>query len=502
VKRLSRGDLWPVTEVNPMRERLGRRRFVTGLVAGGGLTVAAACRPRRGSDVWFDGSARAESVAAENARTGSRSWRSGEVDSFLSAAGTPVAGNELGVFASAQSVIAGEELRLHAAGATSAVDAQIYRMGWYGGTGGRLVWEHLDLRLAPASATVVGVAGDRVAPWPAIAAVTIPPTWRSGFYLVVIAPRGRRDPIRYAPFVVRDDSDGAAVVVQIPFATYQAYNGWGGASLYDFNSPAGRAPAVSFDRPYEGLGGAGFYFYGDYHLVQWLEREGYDVSYTASADTHRSATLPADRRLWLSCFHDEYWTAPMRDHLETWVASGVNVAFLSANNVYWRTRQTLDARTLTCYKEDAAGPRRDPDRMEVTATWRSSLVGRPEHELLGAHYGSYRFPYGVGDAWRVADDSHWLYEGTGLRRGDAIPRLVGYEWDHAPDPTRTGLTLVSDTPMPDGTRHQATVLETPRRGTVVNWSTTYVPRLLTGEGSFPADDRVRRMVANLIHRLS
>ena len=103
---------------------------------------------------------------------------------------------------------------------------------------------------------------------------------------------------------------------------------------------------------------------------------GYDVSYIAGVDTDRRGALLTNHKTFLSVGHDEYWSGPQRANVEAARDAGVNLQFLSGNEVYWRTRYEPSAdashtayRTLVSYKETWANAKIDPST-EWTGTWR------------------------------------------------------------------------------------------------------------------------------------
>lgn len=346
-----------------------------------------------------------------------------------------------------------------------------------------------------ASATV-STAADLSTAW----APTVRGEWPSGLYMVVATQASGA--VRFAPVVVRSPvTERAAVMVQVPLTTYHAYNGWGGASLYRYNSPDGSATELALTRPFDVFDGAGFAFYGDVQLAAWLHREGIAASWTTSLDLHARADALDGARVLVTSFHDEYWSTPMRDRLELFVAGGGNAVWLAANSVYWRVR--IDGDRMVCRKAVTA---LDDPHPEPTCTWRNPLAGKSEHLLMGSRYLDYEHPYGTGFPYVVANARHWAYDGTGLADGDVIEGLVGYEWDHAPHADMAGLTLLADGTFRssdgDEQRHHATVLEHPGGGTVVNVGTTYWPRFLLGDAQFPADERIGSVTHNLLARLA
>jgi N,N-dimethylformamidase beta subunit-like protein len=249
--------------------------------------------------------------------------------------------------------------------------------------------------------------------------------------------------------------------------TFAAYNNWGGKSLYGFNS--GKAPArkVSFDRPYATnpygvrLDGAGdFLRRWEYNAVRFLEREGYDVTYDTDVDTLErplaNVDAPLRHRVFLSVGHDEYWSSPMRQHVEQSRDRGMHLAFLGADVCYWQVRFEPNARgtanrTLVAYKE-AAG-RLDPIALDgrpqnnrlITGRWRDRPVSRPEARLVGVRYAA-----DPVDADIIVDAAdHWVFAGTGLKKGDALRGLLGCEVDAMSETGPTAIERLAHSPFTD-----------------------------------------------------
>src|SRR5262249_5508339 len=226
-------------------------------------------------------------------------------------------------------------------------------------------------------------------------------------------------------FVVRDDAAPADIVYELPTTTWEAYNYWGGKSLYHGYLADGDVAAyqVSYDRPYHDDSGAGQFFEGDYSAIRWLESQGYNVTYVTSTDLNTRPNVLSGRKLFMSTHHDEYWSRPMRTNLTAARDAGMGLAFYSANDIYWQIRFGSDShaapdRTITCYKDAA----RDPiaDRSLTTVNWRSSPVNQPENELLGGMYGA------VIDnvyPWVVTNAGDWVYDGANVTDGDLIAGL-------------------------------------------------------------------------------
>lgn len=282
--------------------------------------------------------------------------------------------------------------------------------------------------------------------------------WPSGVYLAKLEarPSGYQ---RYAIFIVRDDARAATYLMQASVTTYQAYNEWGGKSLYGFNSTA-EVPAVkvSFNRPYTDCYGAGQFLLWEINMVRFLEREGYDVKYATSVDMDIDAGLLASVRGFLSVGHDEYWSWKMRANVEAARERGIGLGFFSSNTCYWQIRfepspvTGQPRRTMVCYKYTAleADPyaldkNRNNDRL-TTTQWRNWPVSRPEDALIGVMY--HGDPV-AGDIV-VSDAGHWVYEGTGLRNGDTLRNLLGYETDASFGNAPAGTQVIAHSPDPFG----------------------------------------------------
>ncbi|HWP28006.1 MAG TPA: N,N-dimethylformamidase beta subunit family domain-containing protein, partial [Chloroflexota bacterium] len=388
-------------------------------------------------------------------------------------------------------------------------DLEVYRMGWYGGAGARLL---LTVQALPGLNQPVPTpqpdTGLLAATWQPAYTLQPAPDWVSGVYLVkLIASDGS---VGYLLFVLRDDSSPAPLLYQVPLTTYQAYNKWGGKSLYDYQSPGGRAFKVSFDRPYDNWSGAGLFFEGDYNMIRWLEAQGYPLSYATSLELHANPTLLAGRKAFLSVWHDEYWSQPMRAQLEAARERGVHLAFFNANNLYWQVRfepnaQGVPDRVLVCYKDAALDPLSASQPERTTVLWRDPPVNRPENALLGVMFESL-FDYGQSYPWVVSNAAHWLYAGTGLQNGQPIAGLVGYEYDRvwANGLTPAGLVVVGASPVVDvdGVRSTAQgVIYQAGSGAVVFAAGTNYWAWKMDDNEYQqrgADARVQRMTANLL----
>ncbi len=362
-------------------------------------------------------------VAAENQRTGTTAWRIREL-------GPPHA---IEGYADHAGAGAGETVRLYVSTEARWFRVEAYRMGWYGGRRGRLVWRSGRLagrrQAGPVTDPITNMTEAR---WQPSLRVRVGPRWPPGAYLLkLVASSGAE---RYVPLTVTDASSGAALVLMNAVTTWQAYNDWGGRNLYW--GPGGpvdyahRSRVASFDRPYRAGMGAADFLGNELPLISLAEREGLDVTYWTDADLHRHPERLVRHRGLVSLGHDEYWSTAMRRGAERARDHGVNLAFLGANAVFRHIRLEPSRlgpdRHEVNYKFPArADPVYSTDRSEVTTNWREPPLDRPERALLGQQYECN--PARADGV--VVEPGSWLLAGTGLRAGSALPDLVGPEYD-------------------------------------------------------------------------
>ncbi len=400
------------------------------------LTIALAVTLLAGFPAVPALSQSANPIVSENQQPGTSQWQIPNAGFDISDDTT----NQIKGYASAPSVNKGGSLNFYVTvNPVQTFTIAFYRMGWYGGQGGRLMLQTSAINgIRQASCPTIDATTRLVAcSWVSSYTLTVPATWTDGVYLAVLSnARGFQN---YVPFVVRNDARTAALLYQQPSNTYQAYNNWGGRSLYTFNSTGGtRAYKVSFDRPYADDGSAD-YFGWEVFLVQWLEQKGYDVTYSADVDGELNAARLRSVKGVLIPGHSEYWSKGMYDAAQSARDAGVGLAFIGSNDVYWQVRYESNAtgaanRVLVCYKTNEPPNPTDPitatNPVLTTTQWREAPVNRPEQALIGVQFTSQ-----TGNDWDgtvsyvVTNASNWVYAGTGFSNGTSVPRLTGYEAD-------------------------------------------------------------------------
>ncbi|HJT30677.1 MAG TPA: N,N-dimethylformamidase beta subunit family domain-containing protein [Pirellulales bacterium] len=331
----------------------------------------------------------------------------------------------------------------------------IYRMGYYQGDGARLITS-IDEQLSrpqiqPDPITDPATQANDYGDWSVSATWNIPATAVSGIYFAKLVREDNLDPggASHVVFIVRNDASHSDVMMQASVTTWEAYNSYGGNSLYA-PSLDQRAFAVSFNRPFDtrATNWVSWVFSNEYPTIRFLESNGYDVTYSTDVDTDRYGSLLKNHKIFLSVGHDEYWSAQQRANLQAARDAGVNLAFFSGNEVFWKTRweDSFDGsntayRTMVCYKETLDGTPTDPADPPIwTGSWRDPRFsppadgGRPENALTGTLFmvNSYR-----SDSIQVPQSDGLLRFWRNTSIATMLPGqvatlpagILGYEWD-------------------------------------------------------------------------
>ncbi len=431
------------------------------------------------------GESRRDLVRRENQKPGTRDWMltRSHVDPSTKYRCPWIEG-----YCSHTSVRAGDTITFQVStNPLSAFTLDLYRMGYYGGAGARLMRTYEPMKGITQPEPQVGLKRVRHCEWKPSLSLTIPKDWLSGVYLGKLTSlvNGIQS---YLIFIVRDDRP-ADFLFQCSDNTWQAYNRWPSQfSLYDDGKEQwywGGNVQVSFNRPYGKYcqiveaplsQGSGEFFLWEFPLAYWMEQHGYDVSYISNRDTHGDPRGLLRAKGFLSVGHDEYWSIEMFRNVQAAIHAGVSAAFLSGNAVCGRILYAPDFR---------GGPNRAFERVGVFGppggtfefqSMKTLAHERPyANELIGAHSTG---PVTGGADWTCALPDHWLFAGTGMKHGDGIPGLVGWEW-HGDPAKIPGLEIVATAPTqsapgkPNGGVFTATVYPGPRGNFVFNAGTCW-----------------------------
>jgi hypothetical protein len=380
----------------------------------------------------------------------------------------------LEAYADRSSYQPGDAVNIHVSTNAARYALEIARIG----AGREVVWAREDL---PGTEYVVpDYASSRGCNWPVALTLKVPAEWKTGYYEAKVRLAGadgvyrpgsaRRLPDSGMPelfFVARPAHAGrdSRILLQLSTNTYNAYTNYGDYSVYGYqgrDKVQGRR--VSLQRPQVTQ-----FSNWEQPFIAWAEKAGYRLDYAVNNDLEFHPELLKAYKLVLSVGHDEYWSSPMRDHLEGFIAGGGNVAFFSGNVCCWQIRNEEGGRAFTCWKQDFGDDpiyRHRSQHRFLSTLWSHHLVGRPENQMTGVGFlwGGYHHSHGQfmdgPHSFTVEQPDHWLFAGTGLKRGDTFgnkDRIVGYECDGCEFERKDGLPVPTGR---DGTPRDFQILAT------------------------------------------
>ncbi len=267
--------------------------------------------------------------------------------------------------------------------------------------------------------------------WPVAFALTVPQSWPSDIYLAELRVNKGRSVV---PLVVRAKTPGSSILLKVTDTTAQAYNNWGGQSLYN-RDPMAKSVQITFDRPYVRIGYKYDYWWFDLRFLDWCHRRNIKLDCCSSVDIHSGSVDLNSYNLMVSIGHDEYWSKETRNRVETFVQEGGHVCFFGANTCFWQVRFERNCRQMIGYKELAA---KDPmvlqDPSRVTGRWSMAPTNRPENEMTLVSYRNGGGWWDVipdtdhdrryGKVYCVSRPEHWVFDGTDLTQNDTFGTYI------------------------------------------------------------------------------
>lgn len=373
-------------------------------------------------------------IIAENALPGSTAWHITKAH----------AGGFVQGFASTTYAAAGQSVNLYVTTSARHIDYRVeaFRMGYYGGDGARLVWTSGEYRGAVQSTCKLTAGINMVScdAWHRSLTVHITSIWTQGDYLLKLVGAGGQQ--SYIPLTIWDPTGTGAYLMVERSLVEEGWNTYGGYDLYVGEGSCAptypvcnRARVVSFDRPYAESHGAADFLFAEEPLVYWGEEHGLDFDYVTDVTLTQHPDVMLDHKAILSLSHDEIWTNQERLGALSAMNHGVNIVFFGAASVLRHARLQSSPvgpdREVVDYRDAAEDPLNGVGPSgEVTGnTWDSPPTNYNEDSLTGEGYSGYdvgteRFPFVVFDA------SNWIFAGTGLKKGDAIPDVIKSDIDH------------------------------------------------------------------------
>lgn len=447
-------------------------RAGTGGARDGSSTTTASRRHRKGGKgvvearTFLDShGVRSTAIIAENREPGTAAWQ---------ITSEPPTGMIEG-FADLNYAQVGQKVTLYVSTDAPRFKVVAYRMGYYQGLGGHQVWSSSETAgkvqpACPVTALVNMVSCDNWTP-----SLTFPVTaaFTSGDYLLkLVASTG---PQAYVLLTVWDPTSTAAYLIMNRSLVEQGWNAYGGYSYYQGQGPClldptpypvcNRARIVSFDRPYDTGDGASDFLSNEYPLIRYAEQNGLDVTYATDITVDEHPTMLLAHRALISLGHDETWTYPEREAAQTALAHGVNIAFMGAASLVRHARLQPSPLGPDREEVDYRNELEDPlngkgDPMDVTGnTWSSPPTSWPAEPFVGQEYSGYLEPNTPAAPFVVFDASAWIFKGTGLHDGSAIPGAIDSDIDHvdpAAEPADEQVLGHSPIPLSEAYTNQGT----------------------------------------------
>jgi hypothetical protein len=389
-------------------------------------------------------------VVAENHKPGSTGWQ--------------LTGNQTaeGIegFADAAQATVGQKLVLFVSTQAPAFHVEAYRMGYYGGAGGRLVWRSSELagRAQPTCPVTTGI--NMVScNWTESLSFVVTSAWVQGQYLLKLVGSGGQQ--SYIQLTIWDPASHATYVIMSGVLTDQAFNPFGGYDLYQGATAcapneypcSSRSLVVSFDRPYANGSGAGSYLSLIYPLTRFAEQAGLDVTYWTDITLSTHGNLLVDHKVLISPGHDEEWSLDMRRAATAAANHGVNLIFFGASPVLRKVRlqpSPLGADgEMVNYRDPQADPFYGVNDAEVSQNWWGQPpANSPDNSLVGATYIGY---YNDGSfPLVVTSPNSWLFKGTGLGANAQIPGVLSGDfqaYDPGAGDNPPGVEILAHSPV-------------------------------------------------------
>jgi hypothetical protein len=415
--------------------------------------VAAAPNPAHSQTFLGPFGEEASWMVAENKLPGTTSWE---------ITGQPRSGSIQG-FANVTDAAVGNRVTLYVSSTAPRFHVEAYRMGYYGGKDARLVWKSAEVRgtVQPPCPLTPGVNMVACDNWKPSLTFTVTSVFVTGEYLLKLVGSGNEQ--SYVLLTIWDPSSHAAYLFMDRAFTEEAWNTYGGYDFYQglgtcapTYPPCNRARIVSFDRPMASGDGASDFLGNEYPLLRFMEEHGLDVTYADDVTVTEHPSILLQHRTLLSLGHDEAWSLTERLAAQNAQNHGVNIIFFGAASVLRHVR--LQASRLGPDRElvDYRDPTEDPlngkaSPLEVTGnTWFSPPTNWPESGLVGQMYAGFLEPGTPSAPFVVEDAKAWIFKGTGLHDGSAVPGVIASDFDHvAPSwPMPSNLQVLGHSPIP------------------------------------------------------
>ncbi len=380
-------------------------------------------------------------VIKENSLSGTQNWE-------LTGPSTGISG-----YSNSVSAQVGTNVSLYVSTVASSFQVFAYRMGWYQGNRGRLIWQSGIINgVNQPTCPLINTTNTIECNWTPSLSVAITPTFIQGDYLFKLVSNLNQQ--SWIPLTIEDPSDLSAYLIQNSVTTWQAYNLYGGYDLYSglkngVRSYNFRSLAVSFDRPYQWpTPQVSEFVANELPLVALAEKLGLDVSYTTNVDLSENPSLLMGHKTLVSLGHDEYWSLAERTAVFNATQTGMNFLAFGANAIFRHIRFSNTAlgnfRLEICYKT-TPDPINAFDPEEATVNWPEPPFPRPSSQILGDQYSCNP----VNAPMKITEPKSWIFAGSGFTGVVYLPNVIGSEYDHVvPGPnTPSNVEIIANSPL-------------------------------------------------------
>ncbi|MFG6495396.1 cell wall-binding repeat-containing protein [Fictibacillus sp. UD] len=336
--------------------------------------------------------------------------------------------------------------------------------------------------------------------WKTSYSYKLPTNWPTGMYSAKLSDGTNEF---HVTFIIKEKTpqrDDIAVLASTN--TWEAYNNWGGKSLYSYSYVNGTRKyneVVSSNRPNPGAiptGNEGHLANGERHILSWLEKNNHPYSMITEFDLHNYPSLLNSYKTLIISTHSEYWSTSMYKGLENFLKRGGNVLYLSGNGIYWKV----------ALKGNQIEVKKDGGNHSFTSEKGGNLykIGMPETALVGVGYRSTGFS--IPAPYKVINNSHWIFSNTGIKKGELIGRTglnkvngsnggaSGWETDQVDRYTPKNYVLLAKGTNTSGAGADMIYYDHPGGGGVFSTGS------ITFGGSLAVDSQLTKMVNNVLKR--